>query len=223
MTISATAVSTDPSTAAQQASASTSKSTLGKDDFLKLLTAQLSNQDPLQPVDNQAFIAQLAQFSSLEQLQGVTSRLDSLLLAATSSNQLGAASLVGKDVSFKTSDVDLSGGTSPALEAHLDARADVVAIIQDPTGRTVRTLALGAHDAGSFDLGWDGRDGNGNTLPSGRYSVKLAAKAADGSDVAVEARSRGRAQGVSFDASGAHLIIGTNQVDMSDVVQITQS
>ncbi len=221
MTISATSATSDPS-AAQQAGASTSRNTLGKDDFLKLLTAQLSNQDPLQPVDNQAFIAQLAQFSSLEQLQGVSSRLDSLLAAATSSNQLSAASLVGKDVVFKTSDVELSSGTAPALEANLASRANVVAIIQDSSGRTVRTLALGAHDAGSFDVGWDGRDGNGNALPPGTYGVKLAASAADGSDVAVEARSRGTAKGVSFDGSGAQLLVGTNQVDMSDVVQITQ-
>ncbi len=81
-----------PVTAATQA--------LGKDDFLKLLTAQLSNQDPLQPVDNQAFIAQLSQFSSLEQLQGVSARLDTLILATSSETQLGTASLVGKTISY---------------------------------------------------------------------------------------------------------------------------
>lgn len=81
---------------------------LGKDDFLKLLTAQLANQDPLQPVDNQAFIAQLAQFSSLEQLQGVSTRLDDLLLAAGASTQLSAASLVGRTVAFRNG-VDASG------------------------------------------------------------------------------------------------------------------
>ncbi len=85
-----------------------SRNDLGKDDFLRLLTAQLANQDPLQPTDNQAFIAQLAQFSSLEQLQGVSSRLDTLLVAQTSGNQLTAASLVGKTVSWVTG-VDAAG------------------------------------------------------------------------------------------------------------------
>ena len=108
--------SSSSATASNASNTSAAQNELGKDAFLKLLTAQLANQDPLEPVDNQAFIAQLAQFSSLEQLQGVSSRLDSLLLAVGSSNQLGAASLVGKDVTFKTSGFDLEEGTAPALQ-----------------------------------------------------------------------------------------------------------
>jgi flagellar basal-body rod modification protein FlgD len=221
MTNSVSAISND-SSATQQTSAD-AKNVLGKDAFLKLLTAQLSNQDPTEPVDNQAFIAQLAQFSSLEQLQGVSSRLDSLLLAMGSSNQLGAASLVGKDVTFKTSGFDLEEGAAPALQANLSSRAAVVAIIQDSSGRAVRALDLGVHDAGTFDVGWDGRDGSGTALAPGHYTVKLAATGVDGSDVTVEARSRGRVRGASFDGDEATLLVGTNQVNMSDVVQITQS
>ncbi len=221
MTTATNAVSSN-ATIGGAATAVAPKNVLGKDDFLKLLTAQLSNQDPLQPVDNQAFIAQLAQFSSLEQLQGVSSRLDSLLLAASSSNQMSTASLVGKDVAFKASGLDLAGGTPPALQANLAARATVVCVVQDESGRNVRTLALGTHEAGSFDIGWDGRGDGGNSLPAGHYTVMLSARGADGSDVAVEARSSGRVQGVSFDGDGAELIIGTNHVKLADVVQITQ-
>src|SRR5918911_1658535 len=107
----ATRIATSSASAASGSSSATptSKTELGKDDFLKLLTAQLANQDPLQPVDNQAFIAQLAQFSSVEQLQGVSSRLDTLLLATASANQMNTASLVGKDVSFSADGVDVSG------------------------------------------------------------------------------------------------------------------
>src|SRR5918911_602156 len=122
----------------------TAKNQLGKDDFLKLLTAQLANQDPLQPVDNQAFIAQLAQFSSVEQLQNLSSRLDTLLLATASSNQLSTASLVGKDVSYSADGVDVSGGQATHLQISLPSRASVTALVQDASGRTVRTVALGA-------------------------------------------------------------------------------
>jgi flagellar basal-body rod modification protein FlgD len=222
MTTSAIAVSSDPS-ATQQVGAAAAKNVLGKDDFLKLLTAQLANQDPLSPVDNQAFIAQLAQFSSLEQMQGVSSRLDSLLLAAASSNQMNTASLVGKDVSFKASGVDLADGTKPSLQVKIAARGAVACVVQDDSGRTVRTLALGTHDAGTFDLGWDGRDDRGNALPAGHYTVKVSARGADGSDLTAEARSSGRVQGVSFDGDAAELIIGTSHVKLADVVQITQS
>ena len=222
MTNNVSAVSNDAG-ATEQTSAATAKNVLGKDDFLKLLTAQLANQDPLEPVDNQAFIAQLAQFSSLEQLHGVSSRLDSLLLSVNSSNQLGAASLVGRDVTFKTDGVALAEGTAPALQANLSSRAAVVAIIQDGSGRAVRALDLGVRDAGTFDVGWDGRDGNGNALPPGLYTVQLHAESAEGSPVAVEARSRGRVQGVSFQGDEPRLVVGANQVNLSDVVQISQS
>src|SRR6266540_5547596 len=124
MTTNASAVSSS-ATLPQQSSAVTATKGLGKDDFLKLLTAQLANQDPLQPVDNQAFIAQLAQFSSVEQLQNLTSRLDTLLLATASTNQMSTASLVGKDVAFKADGVDVAAGVSSPLQIKLPARATV--------------------------------------------------------------------------------------------------
>jgi flagellar basal-body rod modification protein FlgD len=84
------------------AAAAPPKNTLGKDDFLRLLTTQLQHQDPLQPMDAQAFIAQLAQFTSVEELDGLGKKLDTMLLGQASSNQLTTASLVGKDVLLRS-------------------------------------------------------------------------------------------------------------------------
>ncbi len=222
MTTTASAVSSSASQP-QPSSTDAHNSTLGKDDFLKLLTAQLANQDPLQPVDNQAFIAQLAQFSSLEQLQGVSTRLDNLLQTIGSSNQMSTASMVGRNVTYQTGGVDLIAGTPPSLQANLEAAGSVTAVIQDSSGRAVRTIKTGAHAAGSFDLGWDGRDGNGNALPSGRYTATLSATASDGSAVTVSAQSQGVVRGVSLAGGTTQLMVGSSLVKMSDVVQITQS
>jgi flagellar basal-body rod modification protein FlgD len=222
MSTNASAVSSSASLP-QQSGAVAQKNVLGKDDFLKLLIAQLSNQDPLQPVDNQAFIGQLAQFSSLEQLQGVSSRLDTLLQTIGSSNQTSTASMVGRSVTYDTDGVDLVAGTPPSLQANLEAAGSVTAVIQDSSGRAVRTIETGAHAAGSFDLGWDGRDGNDNALPSGRYTVTLSATASDGSAVTVGAQSRGVVKGVSLAGGATQLMVGSSLVNMSDVVQITQS
>jgi flagellar basal-body rod modification protein FlgD len=219
-TVSSTSTSASAGTSA---AASTATNSLGQDDFLKLLTAQLANQDPLQPVDNQAFIAELAQFSSLQQLQGVSSRLDSLLLATTASSQLNTASLVGKNVSYKASGADLtSGQPPPALRVNLAATAAVTAVIQDGSGHAVRTMALGVHGAGTFDLGWDGRDDSGNALPPGHYTVTLSSKAADGSSPTVSAWTNGQVQGVDFSSGSAQLVVGGASVSLSDVVEITQ-
>jgi flagellar basal-body rod modification protein FlgD len=155
-------------------------------------------------------------------MQGVSSKLDSLLLAAASSNQMNTASLVGKDVTFKANEIDLAAGTAPSLQVRIAARGTVTCVVQDDSGRTVRTLALGTHEAGNFELGWDGRDDRGNALPAGHYTVKLSARGADGSDLAAEARSSGRVKGISFDGDAAELIVGTSHVKLADVVQITQ-
>jgi len=209
-------------TSADSAASTTGSNTLGKDDFLKLLTAQLSNQDPLQPVDNQSFIAQLAQFSSVEQLQNVSSQLDTLLTAAASANQMSATSLVGKNVAFNADGVDVANGSASALRVNLPASATVTAVVQDASGRTVRTLALGAHGAGTFDLAWDGRDASGAAVPAGHYTVTLSAKAADGTDVTAGESARGLATGVAFDGGAAVLLVGGAQVKLSDVVEIDQ-
>ena len=203
-------------------SAATSSHQLGKDDFLKLLTAQLANQDPTEPVHNQAFVAQMAQFSSLEQLQNVSTQLATLVQATTSSTQLGAASLVGKSATYQTDGVTLVSGQPPVLQAHLGAPASVAVIIQDASGRVVRTLSLASHDAGTFDVEWDGKDDDGNSLPAGRYAVRMAATAADGSAATVQACTTGPVQAVAFATAGPRVVVAGNQVDLSNVFQITQ-
>lgn len=207
---------------ASPAAAAAPKSELDENAFLRLLTAQLQNQDPLSPVDNQAFVAQLAQFSSVEQLHAVSSRLDTLLIATASQNQMATASLVGKDVSYRASAVQLDGTNAPAVQVKLAAQGAVTAVVTDASGRTVRTLAVGSHAAGTFDLGWDGRDDAGRLLPAGSYGVKLAARGPDGSAVTAEARAHGRVGGVTFDGDAAQLLVGGNTVKLSDVVEITQ-
>jgi flagellar basal-body rod modification protein FlgD len=199
------------------------RNALGKDEFLKLLTAQLANQDPLKPVDNQAFVAQLAQFASLEQLHGVTERLDSLVVASASATQLDTASLVGKSVSYRADGVDVEDGSAPAtMQATLGARADVTAVVQDGSGRTVRALSLGTVEAGSFPIAWDGRDARGNAVTPGHYTVTVTARTADGTMSPVELRASGRVQAVDFTSGGAQLVVGASRVKLSDVSRITQ-
>jgi flagellar basal-body rod modification protein FlgD len=222
MSTTAVGATSRPATQAGAATPAAPSSELDENAFLRLLTAQLQNQDPLSPVDNQAFVAQLAQFSSVEQLHAVSSRLDTLLLATASQNQMATASLVGKDVSYRASAVQLDGSTAPAVQVKLAAQGGVTAVITDASGHTVRTLAAGSHAAGTFDLGWDGRDDAGRLLPTGSYGVKLSARGADGSSVSVEARARGRVGGVTFDGDAAQLLVGGNPVKLSDVVEITQ-
>ncbi|MBI5067661.1 MAG: flagellar hook assembly protein FlgD [Deltaproteobacteria bacterium] len=197
--------------------------TLAKDDFLRLLLTQMQNQDPLSPVDNKEMLAQLAQFSSLEQMQGVSDRLDTLLLAQSSTNQLATTSLVGRSVSYRTDTVEWSGSGTTTLEATLSAPADVTVVIKDSTGKAVRTLQLGARPAGALDVAWDGKDQDGNLLPAGQYTISATGKTGEGASLDVALRGRGLVRGVTFEGSAPLLLIGGSRVRMSDVVEVIQA
>jgi len=196
---------------------------LGKDEFLRLLTTQLANQDPLSPMDNQAFIAQLAQFASVEQLRDVGERLDTLLVAQAAANQLSTAGLVGKEVRYRTSGFELAAGQPATFAADLPAAAQVTVAIRDESGRAVRTIALGQRPAGELAVTWDGHDERGAPMPPGRYEAVVSGLAADGSRFAAELRASGRVSGVEFTDGAARLVVGSSRIPLPDVLAIHQS
>lgn len=210
--------------AAGAAAAAQDKSKLGKDDFLKLLLAQVSNQDPLSPMDNQAFVAQLAQFSNVELLQSANGSLSNILLAQAAANQTAAASLVGKNVTYRSDKVELTAGAPAPVRCDLAApAASVTAVIKDASGRTVRTLRFGAGEVGTFSATWDGRDDKGVQVPSGSYSVSFTAADASGQSVGAITEGAGHVSGISFANGTAELVVGGVRVQLADVIQIDQA
>lgn len=215
--------STGPATAPKSDSA-TGSSKLGKDEFLKLLMAQLGNQDPTSPTDNQAFVAQLAQFANVEQLQGLNSSLDSMLMAQASSSQMQAAALVGKQVQYSSDSASLTQGTPVTLSATLDSSAaNTTVTIQNGAGQTVRTMQLGPKSAGALQVGWDGLDDHGKPLPSGSYKVAITASDVRGKSVGVNQLATGRVTGVSFTNGYPELLVGGERIKLSNVMEIDQA
>ncbi len=213
-----------PGTAPTTASVASGSRNLGKNEFLKLLTAQLANQDPLAPTDNQAFIAQLAQFASVEQAEATNSRLDALIMAQAANNQTSVANLVGKDILYRTDSVTLTANQSPIISGELsDNAAQANAIITDENGKTIRTLTLSNVKAGSVDFTWDGRDDKGVAVAPGTYKVKLTAAGVDAQSIAFDARGRARATGVTFESGYPELILNGARVKLSDVIQIAEA
>jgi flagellar basal-body rod modification protein FlgD len=200
----------------------TASSALGKDQFLLLLTTQLKYQDPLQPVDNQQMIAQLAQFSQLEELQGLSSKIDSMTVATASSSQLSTTQLVGKQALFHADRIGLTAGEPSKFSLSLaGATDDTTAVISDANGRVVRTLHLGAQTAGAHEVKWDGLDDAGKALPSGEYVLAVAGTKKDGSSVSANADVRGTITGVAFVDGVAQLMVAGRQIPLSSVVEIT--
>ncbi len=195
---------------------------LGKDEFLKLMLAQLANQDPTQPQDSQAFVAQLAQFSSVEQLENANQRLDDILLAQASNTQTAATSLVGNEASYRTDQLNLVAGQPARSGVWLGSDASDVKVTILEAGRPVHTVNLGTQAAGHVEFTWDGRRDEGGTSPSGNYEVRVTATDKKGDPVSVDTRTHGMVQGVSFENGYPELLIGKDRVAMSQIVEINQ-
>jgi flagellar basal-body rod modification protein FlgD len=217
---------TQTSTNADAAAASSNApptNILGKDDFLKIFLAQLSQQDPTSPADSTAFVAQLAQFSSLELQQNANTDLESLMMGQAAAQQTSATNLVGKNVTFNSNNVSLTSGQPTIINAGLgSAAANVTTVISDASGKTVRTIKLGANAAGPLSLTWDGRDDQGNALPSGTYQAAVSAAAAGGASVAVTQTQTGEVSGISFSGGSTQLIVGASTVQLSTITKITE-
>lgn len=209
--------------AAAAAAAAQPGGAMGKDAFMKLLIAQLQNQDPMNPMQGDQMAAQLAQFSSLEQLQQINSTLSgqqasqgSLLGAIQSS---AAISTIGHTVVAQGNQVDIGGatGTTNVLVDVGSAGASGTLHIYNSAGAEVGTRALGAVGAGkqSFDLG-SAADG----LPAGTYTFGVDIKDGAGAAVTVQTYESGRVDGVSTGQNGLVLTAGGLTIPYADVIQI---
>ena len=198
------------------------KAATPKEDFLKLLVAQLQHQDPMQPQDGSQFVAQLATFASLEQATQTNSMLKQLVEGQSSSSNASFAALVGKNVTARTDTVELEpSGALPAVMAHLDSAAKKVeVVITDSSGRKVRTIDLGARAPGDIDVAWDGKAEKGIALPPGTYKVMVKAVANDGSEVGGFAEVRGLIRSLEFAGGSPRFRVGSSTVAPADIVSI---
>jgi flagellar basal-body rod modification protein FlgD len=199
---------------------------MGKDDFLKLLVAQLKNQDPLAPQDNTQFVAQLAQFSSLEAAMGTNSRLDAITTQNQGMANTEVVGLVGKTATVKGSLITATGSGTPVPVSFTlnSATASTNVSIQNASGKVIRTIPVGAHGAGLVKVNWDGRDDQGNVMAAGTYAVSVQAKTEDGSAVSVGQETTGLVKSVAFDKGYPVLTLANGmQVPVSDLLKVASS
>ena len=155
---------------------SKSREEMGKQDFLTLFTAQLQNQNPLEPVKNEAFVAQLAQFSQLEALTNMQTSLDTFVTAMSGERMLNSASLIGKKVAISDSLTQLTqGGTIDASIDLPEGAAGIQINVHDARGNLVQELIAGPQMPGTTPVQWDGKDAMGNPAPAGLYRLTAQA------------------------------------------------
>ncbi len=197
--------------------------TMGKNDFLKMLVAQLQSQDPLNPMDSTGFTAQLAQFSSLEQLQNIDASLSALKSAQRVSTNAKAVDFIGKEITAVGDHFQLQNGQDAVLPYSLEGDAASVYLkIYDAEGNFIEDMELGAQAAGNHTTAWDGRNFQGRKMPAGRYSFQVMAVDQAGSAVPSHTFTSGKVDGVDFKDGKAYLLVDGQRVGLGDVVQVKE-
>ena len=206
----------------QQADSST-EATLAKDDFLSLLITQLKNQDPLSPMDNTEFTAQMAQFSSLEQLFNVNDNLLGLQALTASVSNTQALTLIGKEVVAEGDSVYMENGESSSISFNLAESATSVSIhITNSAGEVVRTINQGSMSEGQHEVTWDGTVGGGGTAPDGLYGYVVDAVDSNGNQVEADTYIRGVVDAISMDNGISYAHIGDVKIMISEISEVRQ-
>ncbi|KRP41378.1 flagellar basal-body rod modification protein FlgD [Pseudomonas libanensis] len=205
--------------------AATGNQSLGKDAFLQLLVTQLKNQNPLSPQDNGAFVAQLAQFSSLEGINTLNDSVNNISSNFSSSQALQASSLVGRSIIIQTDKamVDTSKSMNGSVQVP-SAVGNVSVKITDKDGNVVRTLDMDAQSAGSQSFIWDGKNEKGEIAPAGTYTFNATTKNDKGDAVALATSLPATVTSVTLSKTGGEMLLnlagGMGSVKLSQIQTI---
>jgi len=207
---------------------------MGKDQFLHLLTIQLKYQDPLDPMDNSAFVSQLAQFSALETGQNTESAIRELgkafdenlaaqMFSSQSISNASAMSLIGRDVRMIQDSVTWDGkdGNKVPIRVHLGNASSGEVEITDSDGNVIRTIAATGKDAeNSVTVYWDGKTDDGEKAKSGSYGISV--KGGD-KDSSLYTYVQEVVEGVRFTNDGVMVKIGGREISINSVLDVSMS
>lgn len=195
---------------------------LGKDDFLKLLMAQITHQNPLNPMDSQSMMNQLTSMGSLEQLITINDSLGKLNKTQSEIARANTFAFLDKDVKIRGNTVEVTRGRSSGVQFQIPSGADTVRLtVIGANGEAVRSINLGAHSAGMHPVAWDGLDKQGNLAPDGKYRFQIVAKDPDNRQLPVDVFRQGKVSGVKFGAGSPKLNIGGEEIDLKDVIEMS--
>ncbi|UCF85306.1 MAG: flagellar hook assembly protein FlgD [Desulfobacteraceae bacterium] len=197
---------------------------LGKDAFLYMFISQLRAQDPLNPMESTEFTAQLAQFSSLEQLNNVNANLEFLQLYQASINNSQAVSFIGKTINAFGNSTGVIDGVADQIHFELAHDAnDVLVHIYDSDGNLVKTIESGTLNAGEQAVEWDGTDNEGNEVTDGTYTFEVVATDTEGNPITATTFITALVNGVSFKDGTTYLLAGDQEIPIGSVFKVMEA
>ena len=216
--------STSASATAAAATSTSSQQIAGNfDEFLQLLTTQLQNQDPLDPMDTNSFTQELVEFSSVEQQIDMNTNLQSLITMQQTTEATSALQLVGSTITVGGNSATLSNATSTPATWSLTTStpANATVTVTNSSGSTAYSGTLSLN-AGTQSFTWNGQGSNGQTWPDGVYTLSVKATGANGQAVTVSTQVQGVVSGVNLNSNPPTLKVNGQNVQISQVTAISQ-
>jgi flagellar basal-body rod modification protein FlgD len=210
--------------AANGTTATSKKKSLGQDEFLKLMTTQMTHQDPTKPMDNAQFLSQMAQFGTVSGIQDLQQSFKDFSASISSDQALQAAGLVGRSVSVSSDQGVLTAGGDVKGTVDLPASSSNVnlKILDSVTGDVIKTQSLGEHSAGSMAFSWNGTNDSGNFASPGVYKVQLETNV-DGVNTILKPDIQSRVESVSMGSGNKGVQVnlsGLGAVNFNQIKQI---
>lgn len=203
----------------------TGSKSLGKDDFLQLMITKLRYQDPLNPMDDADFIAQLAQFSTLEQMnniaEGIATSNQWDFLQMQSINNSMATGLIGKDIKATYNGVYVDATNNPQITYTTDEFVtDVEFTVRDAAGNMIATLKDSNIEPGVNSIEWDGRDNQGNRVEQGYYTIEVSATNGSGQTIKPRLSLIGTVETIVYREGAAFLRVNGTEIPLGDVTAV---
>lgn len=196
---------------------------MGQETFLNLLTVQLQHQDPLDPMSNEAFVEQLATFSTLEELVNMNATLEAVYLGIASMNNAAMANLVGTQVVAR-GDTFAFDGEATVNTLHFDAgeaTTTTTVNITDSDGHVVYTEEIGPMEEGEGQWIWDGKTTAGDMAPEGDYTFAFTGTDDAGADVTMTSLLKGIVDEMDYSSGTPQPSVNGTQVDIADIIRLT--
>lgn len=202
--------------------ANADKNSLGQEQFLELMVAQIRNQDPFEPLENGQFLAQIAQFSTVSGIQELQDSFSSLAGSLSSNQALQASALVGRSVTINSDVGVLQTGNPLSGALGLPAESGSVKVqFYNTAGELVRDLPLGAQKPGIINFNWDGLADNGSPAPAGAYKI-VASASIDGEDVALGTLVKDHVESVILGRPGESTILNLSALGATDFNRVEE-
>lgn len=204
------------------------KKTLGKDDFLKIMITQMSHQDPTSPFKAEQMAQEMAQFTSVEQLQNMNQSLSKLSTREQPMERLAMTGLIGKTVTVDRGRFPHAEGTGESLNFALPKPAASVRVaIVSESGEVVLEKDIGAQKAGDGTFAWDGMKSNGMAAKTGNFMFRIEAKDDRGATIQTSSQRKARIVGVSFEGAEPVFLVGDGaqqeKITMRNLVRIDET